>query len=328
MEAGARGGGAAGRSGGGLNGGCDNLGGVSISRSAALAVSAVAAILAALGLWWLLDATPSPAELIRELPAKPGATLFIDVGLARRGGVLRYFTAPAAAQDAEYRGFVDATGFDYARDLDRRAVRFAQGGGVWIAAAGRFDGRKLAAYAAGRGGRCVRGICAMQGSAAERQISWLEPRGGRLVLAVSPDPMAAALAGSGGAPLPILPDAPAWLHVPGAQIAPGEGLLPGVSALLSALSGAEQAVFKLNAGGDGVVVRLEAEFSRRTAAESSVAKLTAATSLLQKLLAREQRQEGDRGWAEVLASGEFRVEGSRAAGTWRLEPELLKRLAD
>lgn len=285
------------------------------------------AALAAFGLWWALESGPSAADLVAELPEKTGATLFIDVGLARRAGVLAYFTAPAPAQDPEYRGFVEATGFDYSRDLDRVAVRFAGGGGVWIAASGSFDGGKLAAYAIARGGRCIRGLCTMQGSAPERQISWLDPRGRLLVMAVSPDPMAAAMSGSPRQPVENLPSSPMWLHVPGTLLQPAEGLPPGVSALLSALSGAREAVFRLNEGKENFIIRLDAPFADAAAAQASVAKLASATELLRKLIAREKQPPEDHGVAGILSSGEFRTEGATAAGAWRVSRELLKSLA-
>ncbi|NWF83914.1 MAG: hypothetical protein HXY18_08815 [Bryobacteraceae bacterium] len=299
---------------------------MNIPKPWALAASAASAALAAFGLWWVLESGPSPADLVAELPEKTGATLFVDLGLARRTGVLAYFTAPAAAQDPEYRGFVEATGFDYSRDLDRLAVRFAPGG-VWIAASGRFDGRKLATYATARGGRCIRGLCTMQGSTPERQISWLHPPGRLLRMAVSPDPMAAALSGSSPQPVQKLPSSPLWLQVPGTLLRPAEGLPPGVSALLSALSGAREAVFRLSADKENFTIRLEAPFADAAAAQTSVEKLSSATELLRKLIAREKQPPADRGLAGILASGEFRAEGSTAAGAWRVRRELLKSLA-
>lgn len=291
-----------------------------------MASSAGVAALAVFGLWWALESGPSAADLVAELPETTGATLYIDVGLARRAGVLAYFTAPAAAQDPEYRGFVEATGFDYSRDLDRLAVRFA-GGGVWIAASGSFDGSKLAAYAIAKGGRCIRGLCTMQGSAPERQVSWLDPRGRLLVMAVAPDPMAAAMSGSSRQPAKNLPSSPMWLHVPGTLLQPADGLPPGVSALLSALAGAREAVFRLSIDKENFIIRLEAPFADAAAAQASAERLTSATELLRKLIAREQKPPEDRGLAGVLSSGEFRTEGATAAGTWRLSRELLKSLA-
>lgn len=300
---------------------------MNVSKPWALAASAALAALAAFGLWWVLGSGPTAADLVAELPEKTGATLFIDVGLARRAGVLDYFTAPAPAQEPEYRGFVEATGFDYSRDLDRVALRFARGEGVWIAASGRFDGGKLAAYAIARGGRCIRGLCTMQGSAPERQISWLDPRGRLLMMAVAPDPMAAALSGSSRPSVENPPSSPMWLHVPGTLLQPADGLPPGVSSLLSALSGAREAVFRLSAEKENFIIRLEAPFADAAVAQASVEKLAAATELLRKLIARENKPLEDRGLAGILSSGEFRTEGATATGAWGVSRELLKSLA-
>ena len=61
-------------------------------------------------------------DLLRYLPAAAGTTLFVDVELLRRGGVLEQMVAPRSiAQDPDYREFVRETKFDYARDLDALA---------------------------------------------------------------------------------------------------------------------------------------------------------------------------------------------------------------
>lgn len=294
-------------------------------KSLRLAAAALAGLLAAGGLWWALREQTAPAELLAALPDRAGATLYIDAGLARKAGVLRHLSAPEALQEPDYRAFVEASGFDYTRDLDAVALRFAQGGGVWIAAAGRFDAAKLAAYAQARGGRCLRGICTMPGSAAERQISWLEPTGRILSMAVAPDPLAAALSGGGKPPAERLPDSPVWLHVPASLLTPADGLPPGTSALLSALEGARDARFWVDAGSRGVVVRLNAPFSAEEPARASAARLDNATALLKKLIARESPRAAA-GLGGILASGQFRAQGSTVEGSWPVNETFLKEL--
>lgn len=290
-----------------------------------LAAAALAGLLAAGVAWWILHRQASANELLSALPDRVGATLYIDVGLARRAGFLRYFSAPPAAQDPEYRAFVQATAFDYSRDLDGLAVLFAKGGGVWIAASGRFDATRLATYASTRGGRCIRGLCTMPGSAPDRQISWLEPAGKVLSMAVALDPLAAALTAAGKPPRAQTPAAPVWLHVPAVLLNPGEGLPPGVSALLSALEGAKEALFWVDAGQQGVVLRLTAPFAAADAARASAGKLTDATGLLKKLIARESPQSSS-GLGAILASGQFRVEGDAVNGLWQVNEAFLREL--
>jgi hypothetical protein len=299
---------------------------VTISKSVQLAAAASAGLVAALAIWWFHYRGASAAKLAEALPDKPGATLFIDAGQARRAGFLRHLSAPPETQESDYRAFVEATGFDFTRDLDRLMVRFGAGGGVWIAASGRFDAAKLSRFARARGGRCVRGMCTLQGSAPERQISWLEPESGLLVLAVSTDPLAAALGGSRRlAPLEAS-SSPVWLHVPGAQLAAREGLPPGVSSLLSALSGAREATFSAALDSRGLAVSLTAPFANPGDARASAGRLVSATGLLRKLIEREKVVGRDAGLAEVLASGEFRAEDSTVRGSWRVSQSWLSQL--
>lgn len=291
----------------------------------ALAAAAAIGLAAALVLWLYLDSRPSATQLAAALPDRSGATLFIDARMIRAAGLMKHFSAPEARQEQDYRDFVAATGFDYTRDLDRVAARFAEGGEVWIAASGRFDHGKIAAYAKSKGGRCVRGICTMPGSSPARQISWLETNRGGLYLAVSPDPLAAGISGSGHPPRKNLPASPAWLHLPGKMLKPAEGLVPGASVLLSALEGADDALLWAGIGAGGLTIEMEAPFRDQPLAEASANKLIEATGMFTRLLAREKPSDGA-GLAAILASGKFRAESSSVRGVWNAQSALLDRL--
>ncbi len=288
-----------------------------------LAISAIAALFLALALWWFPDRGPSAQALVSKLADRQGATLFIDVRALRAAGLMRRLAAPEAAQEQDYRDFVAATGFDYTRDLDRLAARFSPGGELWIAASGRFEPSKLAEYAAARGGRCVRGLCTMQGSAPTRQISWLESDTRLLQLAVSSDPLAAAAMGAGKERSLKPPSSPVWLHLPGSQLKPAGGLPPGASALLSSLEGADHALFWAGLSATGFTIDLSAPFGDGAAAQASARRLQDATGLFNKLLAREPSQHGSTGLARVLSSGRFHVEKSTVRGTWSADKSLV-----
>jgi hypothetical protein len=165
----------------------------------------------------------------------------------------------------------------------------------------------------------------MPGSAPEKQISWLEPTGKILSMAVAPDPLAAALSGGGKKPGDQPPLSPVWLHLPAVLLSPGEGFPPGVSALLSALEGAREASFWIDINAQGVVLRLAAPFPEAEAARSSAGKLEKATGLLKKLLARESPQAAA-GFGGILASGQFRAEGNVVNGSWPVNQAFLKEL--
>jgi hypothetical protein len=296
---------------------------VTPSKPLKVSAAVAAGLLAALALWWYWGRGPSAQALVSKLPDRPGATLSIDVTALRAAGLMERIAAPEAAQEQDYRDFVAATGFDYTRDLDRLAARFSAGGELWIAASGRFEPAKLAAYAAARGGRCVRGLCSLQGSGPDRQISWLEPDGRLLLMAVSPDPLAAAIMDSGKQPGWKLPASPVWLHLPGSQLKPAGGLPPGASALLSSLEGAGYALFWAGLSAKGFTIELSAPFKDGAAAQACAGRLQDVTGLFNKLLARERPQDGSAALARVLSSGRFHVEASAVRGAWSADRTFL-----
>jgi len=113
-------------------------------------------------------------ELLSQLPSDAPAIGYVNVAALRElrnsplAAVLG-LTSPGPAADREYAEFVRETGFDYTRDLDRVALAawpqsFAapQGGigdnRVLAIADGRFDEKKIQAYALRTGKMALRGL--------------------------------------------------------------------------------------------------------------------------------------------------------------------------
>jgi hypothetical protein len=91
-------------------------------------------------------------EMLARTPANANAVVFLDLAALRSSPFLAQFFAwaPRPAPDEEYAQFVQATGFDYERDLDRvaLAVSRASNGSIFLVIAdGHFDRRKIEAYA-------------------------------------------------------------------------------------------------------------------------------------------------------------------------------------
>jgi hypothetical protein len=258
-----------------------------------------------------------PQRLLTSLPAGGHPTLYIDVQTLREAGVLSRIAGTEAIEEADYKGFVAATGFDYRQDLDAAAVHFTPTARLMVVR-GRFDKAKLAAYAKGRGGRCVGELCTVEGSAQDRQISWVALDGDLLGVAVGPDPLAATILAKGSRAPEPLPPAPVWLALPGSALEAGEGLPPGVSALLSSLSGASRATFTINGSDAGFDVRLVAPFDDRLRAEASAKRLREATSALKTLMARSGTAAPDGSLGAVLAGGTFDADQTRVQGRWTL----------
>jgi hypothetical protein len=150
-------------------------------KRALIALAAlVCAATAAAGVYLYRQKQPLPPanagrapDIFSELPSGAPAIAYVDVADLRTlqstplASVLG-LAAPGPAADRDYQNFVRDTGFDYTRDLDKVAAAFwpanflqvSSGMGdnrVVAVAAGRFDERKIEAYALRTGKAVTRG---------------------------------------------------------------------------------------------------------------------------------------------------------------------------
>jgi hypothetical protein len=113
----------------------------------------------ALTLGWLYfhshmrDAQSAREDLLSRLPADSTSVVYVDFQELRASAFLSQILAwaPQPQIEAEYEKFVQATGFDYERDLDRVGVSFsgsAQSPKTMAVAEGRFDRKKIEGYSA------------------------------------------------------------------------------------------------------------------------------------------------------------------------------------
>ena len=105
---------------------------------------------------WFTHGTADRQTLLRALPGQAHSILYIDFDGLRSAPFLAELLAwaPKPETDPGYEQFRRDTGFDYEKDLDRVALAFDQQGAsqiVYAVAAGRFDHKKMAAYAAKSG---------------------------------------------------------------------------------------------------------------------------------------------------------------------------------
>lgn len=286
------------------------------------------AFLAATGLavWWMVWRPASPEELIGLFPDGEAPTFYVDVAALRHSGILDLVAGKAGAEEPEYRKFVEASGFDYRRDLDVVAMRI-RSTDTLLVLKGRFDTQRLANYAKSTGGRCTPDVCTVQGSAPERQISWTSKKGTVLALAVATDPLAVALMNDAPHKLSYkLPTAPVWLDVPGSQLHGGPGLPPGLSAFLSSLDGAQRAVLTAGVDGAGFAVEMRAECDNAEAAKAISGRLTQMTEMFKKLLARDSKQPNEADLSGLLAAGTFSANGVAVNGKWPVSKILVSSL--
>lgn len=105
---------------------------------------------------WAGKASTERTELLAMMPADAAAVIYFDVTELRSSPFLGqlYQWAPHPQADADYTEFVSETGFDFERDLDRVAIAWEKRGNdsvLFAVADGRFDRKKISAYAAKSG---------------------------------------------------------------------------------------------------------------------------------------------------------------------------------
>jgi hypothetical protein len=225
-------------------------------RFVTLAILLAALLLAGGMVWFRIHTSSSffaPAALLSRFPSEDALVMSADFGILRRAGLL---SESRAALEPEYKQFVDGSGFNYKRDLDFLVASFSRSGTFFIAR-GRFDWKKLRDYAMRQGGSCYQELCRVQGSTAERHISFLPLRDDALALAVSTNDLAATRLTKAAEPLTTpLPSSPVWISVPGAELRRQDALPPGLHLMLSALTTADRVLITLGPAGQGIEAQL------------------------------------------------------------------------
>jgi hypothetical protein len=99
-----------------------------------------------------------PNEVLAEMPADASAVLYLDLQALRPSPFLSelYKWAPEPKADPDYAQFLASTGFHYERDLNRVGIALFERGQettLFAVADGRFDRKKIAAYARQTGAR-------------------------------------------------------------------------------------------------------------------------------------------------------------------------------
>ncbi len=292
----------------------------------ALAVVVVCA--AAVGLfYWLRNPPFDAGRLLAMLPAERATLVYIDSGSLRKSGLLDLVAGSKAAEEADYRKFVEQTGFDYRTDLDAVAAAFVDGR-VYTALRGRFQWAKLAAYAESQGGQCRDAVCSMPGSGPERNISYYQVAPNVLALAVSPDARGVTSVGPNGrkVDVPAAVD-PVWISVPAAVFNKLDAFPDGTRAFLSPLARAERVTFAAGPQGERLQLRLEVVCMNAEAAADLAKQLTGVTGLLKDMIGRAHMTPNPRDLSGVLVAGKFEQRAATVMGTWPIERGFVEAMA-
>ena len=276
-------------------------------------------------LWLRHSSTYDAGRLLALLPADRATLVSIDTEALRKSGLLGLVAGSKAAEEADYRKFVEQTGFDYRTDLDAVAAAFVDGR-VYTVLRGRLQWAKLRAYAQSQDGECRESVCSMPGSSSERNISFYEVTSNVLALAVSPDLRGVTLVGPGSRKIPTPPD-PLWISVPAAAFSRLDAFPDGTRAFLSPLARAEKITFAMGPQGERLELRLQVECKTAEAAADLAKQLSGVTGLLKDMIGRAHMTPNPRDLSGVLVAGRFEQKGLTVVGTWPIERGFIEALA-
>jgi hypothetical protein len=269
-----------------------------------------------------------PSDLVSYLPVANATVLYVDVDAIRRSGILSMIAGSKAAQELEYRQFVEETLFDYREDLDAVAAAFKDGQ-VFFALRGRFHWKNLMDYAVREGGSCHNSFCTVPTSRPNRRASFYPLRPNIMAIAFSSDDGAAYQITRKASKFPLasaIPEQPAWMLVPALALKDAE-LPAGTKAYASALLNAQQIVFSLGPDGDHLRLALNVTTRDAEAASALLVDFENTTSTLRKWLAREHQTPNSSDLSGILVAGAFRRDDRHVYGEWPLWRSFIDSLA-
>ena len=261
------------------------------------------------------------------LPSERATLFYADVAALRQAGILDLFAGSPAAEEADYRRFVEQTGFDYRTDLDAVAGAFVNGAS-YFTIRGRFQWKQLAAYALTQGGECRYTTCSLPGSSLDRNISFYPLRPDALALAVASDPNGVTMISPRQtAKRSAVPAEPVWISAPSSALTKPGALPSAVQALLGPVARAE--TITLAAGPQGTRAKLRLSVLCKSAEDAQAVRreLSSATDALRSATLDAQLAADQPDWAGLLRAGAFSQAGLEVTGTWPLERNFLHALA-
>jgi hypothetical protein len=277
--------------------------------------------------YWRSQRHFDPATLVECLPPDQATHVYIAVDALRDSGVFNTLAGSKADEEPDYRKFVEQTGFDYRTDLDAIAAAFLHGD-AYFALRGRFEWKRLTAYARAQGGDCRNAICSMPASDPGQHISFYPLSSEVLALAVTTEERGVnMIAPQQWKTPPILPPDPVWVSAPSFAFSEPKNLPAGAQAFLSPLAQGEHIVFAVGPDGQRFRIRLDVSCATPEAAAGVAKKLTETTDLLKKMLERDKMTPNARDLSGVLVAGTFQQQDKHVAGTWPVDRAFIEALA-
>jgi hypothetical protein len=302
--------------------------------------AAVAAVLGViLGVWgyWFYTRPYDAARLVQCLPSDRSLHVYMNVGLLRSGGLLELLAGSQATEEADYKKFVEQTGFDYRTDLDAVAAGFRDGD-EYFAVQGRFKWNRLADYAGSHQGKCDvsqgAGTCSMPATQPGKTISFSLLRNDVLALAVARDPQGSRVIFPGfWKDPPKIPTAAIWVSAPPYVFEDAKTLPAGLSPFRTQLAQASSTVFTLGPALNqkttdqkAFELRMTVECAAPDDASKMAAQFSSVTDLLKKMLDRDKLKPTSGDLTGVLIAGRFEAQKDQVTGTWPIERKFIESL--
>jgi hypothetical protein len=277
---------------------------------------------------WRKNSVPyDAAHMIATLPIERATLFYADVDALRTAGILDLVAGSKAAEEPDYRKFVEQTGFDYRTDLDSVAAAFAPSAS-YFTVHGRFQWKQLAAYAQSQGGECRYTICSLPGSTLERNISFYPLQPDVLALAVSSDINGVSMISpSPVLKLSVVAPEPLWITAAASVLTKPGSLPESVQALLGPVARADRITLAAGPQGTRAQLRLSVVCKSPDDAESVKSDLSSATEVLRNAISQDHSTPSQPDWAGMLRAGSFSRKGAEVTGVWPLDRSFLEALA-
>jgi hypothetical protein len=294
---------------------------------AALLLILCAAVLG-IGFYFRYGSTYTTAELVAGLPGGEGTTIYIDVQTLRRSGILDLLAGSRVAEEADYKRFVEESGFDYREDLDAVLATF-RGDAVYLLVRGRFDFTALKRYTEKQGGNCYNGFCRMPASKQERHISFRPLKRDLLAMAVSIDETAAwqVTYPKSGKQAADIPAQPVWVSLPDSALRDEATLPPGTRLFAKALEEAEKVTLALGWQDDRFEAVLQAACKNSSDAVVLHRQLEGITKVMRDYITRSNKTPNPRDLSGVLTAGQFKQQVRYVHGRWPIDRQFLEAIS-
>lgn len=266
-------------------------------------------------------------ELARHLPSKDAVTVSIDVKTLRAAGLLEALAGSRAAEEQDYRSFVDVTGFDYRTDLDT-LLYSSVGGNVYLLAAGRFDWNAITSYANGQGALCRYGFCRMRSSQAGKWLSFFPMRSNVMGFAVSQDELGALALQERAEPLAAsLYAEPVTITVPERLLKANATDVPAsLSTWLGLLTGGQSARFVMAGRNGDFEIKMHVQCPTPAAGAAMAQRLNDGLHDLREVSAKAEAEGGPTGLPLLLSQGQVKQEERTVVATWSVNRGFLESL--